>query len=131
MALARETDATLVQPMNGALTRYFEAGSAIEAGMPVATASDGAIDPADSSDTSLSFTQGIALGPTDWVAGDGVAVVWAGPVRCMTGATPGALVYVSDTAGSLSHTAGTKSTIIGVAESATVLMVRPQYVSLS
>ena len=54
-----------------------------------------------------------------------------GPVSSITGGTPGLLVYGSDTAGEVSETAGTKDTIIGYNESATVLFVQPQIVDLS
>ena len=127
MALARELDATKVKPLEGAIVRRFAAGSAIEAGMYVAMASDGAIDPADASAITLAMTMGVALGPNDYVAGDRVDVVTFGPLVCMTGATPGDVVYVTDTAGVPSHTAGTKSIILGMPESATVLFVSPQW----
>ena len=127
MALAREFDATKVKPLEGAIVRRFTAGSAIEAGMDVAMASDGAIDPADASAITLAMTMGVALGPNDYVAGDRVDVVTFGPLVCMTGATPGDVVYVTDTAGEPSHTAGTKGIILGMPESATVLFVSPQW----
>jgi len=131
MALARETDATLVKPLEGAVIRRFTAGSTIEAGEAVAMASDGAIDPADTSAITLAMALGIALGPNDYVAGDRVDVVTYGPVVCMTGATIGDVVYATDTAGEPSHTAGTKTAILGMPESATVLYVNPQWVSQS
>jgi hypothetical protein len=46
-------------------------------------------------------------------------------------ATPGTAIYVSDTAGEYSETAGTKSFIIGYAETATKLFVHPQPVALA
>ena len=52
-------------------------------------------------------------------------------VRGISGATVGATVYGSDTAGEPAETAGTKTTIAGWAESATVLFVSPVKVSLS
>ena len=127
MALARELDATKVKPLEGAIVRRFTAGSTIEAGMSVALASDEAIDPADATTIALGMADGVALGPNDYVAGDRVDVVTFGPLVCMTGATPGDVVYVTDTAGEPSHTAGTKSSILGKPESATVLFVRPQW----
>ncbi len=130
MAVARDDTIDHIKPLEGAIVRRFTAGSAIEAGMPVAMASDGYVDAADGSDTTLSFALGICLTEAT-AAGDRVDVVTHGPVVCMTGATPGKLEYVSDTTGAISETAGTKSTIIGVAESATVLDVNPIYVTLS
>jgi hypothetical protein len=131
MALARETDATLVKPLEGAVVRRFTAGSAIEAGMAVAMASDGAIDPANSTAVTLAMALGIALGPNDYAAGDRVDVVTFGPVVCLTGATPGDVVYTTNGAGEPSHTAGTTGEIIGMPESATVLFVNPVWYTQS
>ncbi len=131
MALARETDSTLVKPLEGAVLRRFTAGSAIEAGESVAMAADGAIDPADASAITLGMALGVALGPFDYVAGDRVDVCTHGAVVCLTDATPGDVVYVTDTAGEPSHTAGTKTNILGMAESATVLFVNPMWISQS
>ncbi len=131
MTLARETDSTLVKPLEGAIVRRFTAGSTIEAGEIVAMASDGAIDPAAASAITLAMGLGIALGPTDYAAGDRVDVVVFGPVVCMTDATPGDVVYVTDTAGEPSHTAGTKGSIIGMPESTTVLFVNPVWYTQS
>jgi hypothetical protein len=129
MAATVETVAEHVQPLNGSIVLRGVAGSTLVAGQPITEASDGFFDPSDGSDTTLSFCDGIVL--QDAVVGDAIDYVWSGPVQCMTGATVGALIYVSDTGGALSETAGTKSTIIGKAKTATVLVVRPQYVSLS
>jgi len=52
-------------------------------------------------------------------------------VLCLTGATPGGIVYTMDTAGEIDHTGGTKKCVVGVAESATVLLVMPTMVSFS
>lgn len=131
MALARETDATLVKPLEGAVIIRETAGSAIEAGEAVSMASDGAVDPTDTSSITLAMALGIAAGPNDYVTGDRVDIVISGPIVCMTGATPGDVVYATDTAGEPSHTAGTKTTILGMPRSATVLIVNPQWVSQS
>ena len=64
-------------------------------------------------------------------AGARVDVVVFGPVQCLTGATVGATVYATDTAGEPGETAGTKTAIAGWNESATVLFVSPVKVSLS
>jgi hypothetical protein len=130
MAAARETDAVLIKPLEGAIVRRFTAGSAIEAGEAVAMASDGAVDPCDASSVTLNnSTLGIAL--TAAAAGDRVDVVVFGPVLCMSGATIGALIYTTNTAGELGEAAGTKACILGVSESATVLFVNVQPVALS
>jgi hypothetical protein len=129
MSLARETDDKLVKPLEGATIRRYTAGSTIEAGEAVAMASDGQVDPADTSSMTLANVLGISL--QDAVANDRIDVVVHGPVVCMTGATVGGKVYATDTAGEPSHTAGTKTCLIGIAESATILFVRPVLISQS
>ena len=62
---------------------------------------------------------------------DPAEVVLYGPVKVLVDATPGTAIYVSDTAGEYSETAGTKSFIIGYAETATKLFVHPQPVALA
>jgi hypothetical protein len=124
MTMARETDASLVKPLEGSLIRRFTAGSTIEAGEAVAMASDGYVDPADASDGTLAFALGIAL--QDVVVGQRLDVVTFGPVLCLSGATPGSTIYLGDTAGEPSEAVGTEFVVLGVAESATVLFVRPQ-----
>ena len=55
-----------------------------------------------------------------------------GPILCMSGATPGGIVYTMDTtAGEFDQTGGTKTSVIGVAETATILFVMPWMVSFS
>ena len=127
----RELDATLVKPLEGAIIRRLTAGSTIEAGEIIAMASDGAIDPADASSITLGMGLGIACGPTDYAAGERVPVVVLGPILCLTGATIGDVVYVSDVAGEPEHTAGTETEIIGMPESATVLFVHPMWIEQS
>lgn len=127
MAIARETDASLVKPLEGAIIRRYTAGATIEAGEAVAMQSDGYVDPAAA--TAVTMPVGIAL--EDVASGERVDVVVFGPVLCLSGATVGAIVYLSDTAGEPVETAGTKSTVLGVAESATVLHVNIQTVAFA
>lgn len=54
-----------------------------------------------------------------------------GPVTGYTGMTPGATLWASDTAGRLSSVVGTKSGIVGLAESATVAFIRPGLFAVS
>lgn len=135
MAAARDTTVANIKPLDGAIVRRFTAGAAIEPGELVCMQSDGYIDPAIGTSVAAAQTLGVALTPrnqgTAYAAGDVVDVVTFGPVKCMTGATVGALIYVTDTAGELGESAGTKATIAGIAESATVLFVRPQASALS
>lgn len=134
MAATRETDASLVKPLEGAIIQRFTAGAAIEAGEYVNMQSDGYVDPGAATGTVLACA-GIALpregGDPASAEGDAVDVVTYGPVLCMSGATIGALIYASDTAGELSESAGTKDTVIGFAQSATVLFVRPQIIDFA
>lgn len=131
MALGRVTDLTLVRPLgsgdNKAFVRKGTLGATTEAGEIVALQSDGKYDPAAASGVILHA--GIAVqggGDTD-----SIDIVFYGPVEVLTGATPGTAIYISDTAGEYSATAGTKSYIIGYAETATILFVNPQPVALS
>lgn len=134
MAASRDTDAADIKPLEGAIIQRFIAGAAVEAGEFVEMQSDGYVDPAAASAVVLGGV-GIALpkngGDPATAAGDEIDVVTFGPVNCMTGATIGALIYASDTAGEFAETAGTKDTVIGFAQSATVLFVRPQIIDFS
>ena len=129
MALTMDTTAEHIKPLEGAITRRFTCGSTVVAGTPVTMSSDGFVDPSDASDATLSFCIGIAL--QGGLVGERIDVVVFGPCICVTGMTIGALVYVSDTVGEFSQTAGTKTTIVGYAESAAIIFVNIKYVSLS
>lgn len=129
MALARDTVAEHIKPLEGSLTRRYTAGATIAAGEIVALMADGFVDPADTAAFTGSVVVGICLQAA--VAGQRVDVVTFGPVVCMTGGTVGALVYASDTAGEPSETVGTKDVLIGYNESATVLFVRIEFIDRS
>lgn len=129
MAFGRETNNELIKPLEGAIVRRFTAGAAIDAGELVSMMADGFVDPTDTSTFAGAVIAGVALG--DAAAGQRVDVVTHGPVLCLVDATPGTPIYGSDTAGEPSATVGTKDSIAGFAESATVLFVRPQLVDLS
>ena len=127
MAFGRLTTASLIKPLEGSLVRRGTLGATTEAGEFVALQSDGFWDPAIA--TGVVFTVAVAV--QGGIAGDVVDLVTFGPVLCMQEATPGGLIYVADTAGEPSTTAGTKTTIVGHAETAAILFVRPQIVSFS
>jgi len=133
MAIARDTVAKNVKPLEGALVRRFTAGAAIAAGEVVSMSSDGFIDPAIGTGLAGIKTLGIALpsrnGGGDYAAADLVDVVVFGAVQCVTGATPGATVFVSDTAGEPAETAGTKSGVVGIAISTTAILVNAYQVA--
>lgn len=129
MATARQDAADSIFPLEGAIIRRYTAAGTIELGEIVSMASTGTISPADSTNMTLAVPLGIALQAA--AAGDRLDVVVYGPCSCIKGGTAGGVVYVTNTAGEPGDAAGTKAEIIGVAESATVLFVRPQLSALS
>lgn len=120
MAASRDTTAANIRPLNGAIVRRYTAGAAIAVGEIVVMSSDGYIDPAAT--TAYVQVIGIAIQAAA-AAGEAVDVVVFGPVVCLSGATVGANIYASDTAGEPSESVGTKDIMVGWAESATVLFV--------
>ncbi len=127
MAIARQTDATKVKPGRAAIIQQGVVGAAIAVGEAVAVQSDGYWDPAIA--TGVVTNAGIAV--QAGAVGDTIDIVILGPVECVTGATPGAIVYVSDTAGEPAETAGTKSFVLGYAVTATKIIVMPQTVAFA
>lgn len=127
MAFGRDTTAKNIKPLEGAVVRRGTLGATTAAGELVTLQSDGKWDPTNTA--AVQFTIAIAI----QAGGDGdeVDLVMYGPVVCMQEATPGALIYGSDTAGEPGTSAGTKTTIAGYAETAAILFVRPQIVSFS
>jgi hypothetical protein len=124
MAIAYDTDARNIKPLQGAIVRRYTAAATIEAGQLLYVNSSGNVDLAAGGAvaTTKPFI-GVAL--QDAVAADVIDVVVFGPVQCVTGGTPGSTAYIGDTAGSPVETAGTKQFVIGLVESATVLFIRP------
>ena len=129
MAFGRNTTAELIKPLEGAVIRRYTAGATIAAGEIVSLMADGYVDPANTSDFTAACVVGIALKAA--VAGQRIDVVTHGPVVCLIDATPGSLIYASDTAGEPSESVGTKDVLVGIAESATVLFVRPEFIDRS
>ena len=117
-------------------TRRANTGATVTPGQAIYIASDGDAEPADGDDASQAQAVGIALsngnGGTSFAAGERIDYVTHGPVSGFSGMTPGAAVYVSQTAGALDHTpsatAGDYNYIVGYAESETVLFVQPSLV---
>lgn len=130
MAIARDTTADNIKPLQGATMRRYTAGAAIAAGELVSIMADGFVDPTDTSAFVGAQIIGVALKSAS-AAGTIVDVVIHGPVVCVTGGTPAALVYGSDTPGEPSESVGTKDAIAGFCESATILMVKPRLIDLS
>lgn len=127
MALARLTTAELVKPLRQCITRRGTLGATTAAGELVTLQSDGKWDPTNTAGAQVTVAVAIQGGGD----GDEVDLAMWGPVEAMTGATIGGLVYGTDTAGEPSHTAGTKVTVVGYAETATILFVQPQIVDRS
>ena len=132
MAFGRETVLTLVRPMTvpndpRTIIRKGTLGATTEAGEVVALQADGKWDPADASAVNL-FCGVCIQGGGDT---DPTEIVLYGPVKVLVDGTPGTAIYISDTAGEYSETAGTKSYIIGYAETAEILWVNPQPVALA
>ncbi len=129
MAASRETTAELIKPLEGSMTRRFTAGSTISAGEIVSMSADGYIDPTDCANFPGASVMGVAVQSA--VVGQRLDVVTFGPVICLTGATPGGLIYATDTAGEPGEAVGTKDVLVGVAESATILFVRVEFIDRS
>ena len=133
MALARQTEAHLIKPAHNAIVVQGIVGATIAAGELVTQQSDGYWDPAIA--TGVVTNVGVAV--TGGAVGDTIEIVVLGPISCLTGGTKGAIIYVSDTAGEPSETAGTKSAVVGYLmtmpnEQATQwLMVLPQTVAFA
>ena len=128
MSAARDTTNEHIKPLEGAIVQKVQAGAAIDAGELITLQSDGKWDPTDTT-SSAQLTVAVALqdgSDTTWLD----AVVF-GPVKCLSGATKGALIYATDDAGEPGETAGTKSTVVGYAKTATVLFVQPQIVDFT
>ena len=123
MAIARDTVAEHIKPLNGAITRRFTSGAVIAAGELVTMQSDGFVDPTNTT-AAVQVVAGVAIqGAT--AAGQVIDVVTFGPINCVTGGTPGAVVYGSDTAGEPAEAKGTNLGVAGWVESATVVFVNP------
>lgn len=127
MAIARDTTAANVKPLEGAIIRRYTAGAAIVAGEIVSMQSDGYVDPSNSTSAAQKVV-GIAVQAAA-AAGDRVDIVVFGPIVCVTGATPGATVYDSTTAGEPSESQAGNQMAVGFAEAANVVFVRPSSVA--
>lgn len=121
--------AASVRPLNGATIRRYSAGGAGSVGDVVYLAADGDVEQADASSAGTLAAIGVVVGvngqvgSTSFVTGDRLDVVTNGPVTGFAAMTPGAAHYVSNTAGAIADAAGDNSYIVGVAESATTLLV--------
>lgn len=100
------------------------AGATITAGQAVYIDGTNGAKLADGSAAATAKAVGVVLAPKDAVSGDVLDVAVPGAmVGGFSGMTPGDLLYVSDTAGALSDTAGTKSKPVARAFSATEIII--------
>jgi len=118
-----------VRPLPGATIERYDAGGSLTAGDAVYMASDGDVEESDANAAGTTYTIGIVVsgpeGKTSFVAGDRVDVVTWGRVTGFSGATPGDVLYQSDTAGALGDAAGTTEHKVARVRSATVVFVCP------
>jgi len=122
-----------VRPLGGAVIRRACATEALAFGDIVyidsATGAIPNVSKAVGTDLATGHAYGIVvsgnLAGTSVAIGEACDVVVLGPVTGYSSMTPGATVWVSDTAGRLSDSVGTCSCILGVAESAATVLVRP------
>lgn len=125
MAIARDTTADNVKPLEGATIRRYTPGAAIAVGEIVSMSADGYVDPADTT-SAAACVVGIAL---EAATGEGVPgkidVVVYGPVKAVTGGTPGSTLHATNTAGEPGESAGSNAGIAGRVDSATVVFVAP------
>ena len=121
MAIARDTTAANIKPLEGAIIRRYTAGAVIAAGEIVSMQSDGFVDPTDSTGAAQTI---VGIAQKAAAVGDRLDVVVFGPVVCLTGATIGGAVYDSTTAGEPLQTTAGNQKQVGWAESETILFVR-------
>ena len=122
MAFGRDTTAEHIKPLEGAVTRRYTVGATVAAGELVSMQSDGYVDPSDSTAAKMPVL-GVAV--QAGAVGNRIDVVVFGPVICLQEATVGGVIYNSTTAGEPSESVAGNQTSAGIAESATVLFVRP------
>ena len=124
--------ATDVRPLVGYKARRFDAGGTVVAGEAVYIDASGDVQRADADTQALTKAVGIVLadgkGQLSFATGDRVDVCLFGPVTGYESMTPGAVVYVSGTAGDMTttiHTGPEFNQAVGYAESAETIFVFP------
>lgn len=134
--------AALVRPLRGAITRRAIAGEALTFGQVVYISSYSGDLPvvslADANGSGTGNAWGVAVACSTALAGASIAsgeacdVVVLGPVAGFSGMTSGNTIWLSDTAGACADAVSTTlSVVIGLAESPTVLYVRPGQFTVS
>ena len=124
--IAQGTD---IKPLGSAVIRRVTLGETVVKGDPISQQTDdGKWDMADGDAAMLTVAVAVQGGADTNI----VDAVVLGPIQCLSGATPGVLVYPSATEGMFDDGVGaTKQTVIGFVESATVLFVLPQIVDFT
>lgn len=125
-----------VRPLEGCVIRRLTAGEALTFGVPVYLSAANTVIKADASTVAGACAIGVvvsgALGNSSVASGEECDVVVFGPVAgYSTNMAFGAKFYIDDDAGVIADAAGTKSTILGVGLSGSVLLVNPIYVGLA
>ena len=119
-----------VRPLPGAVCRNQIAGVVISLGQIVAIdPSSGKLVLAEADDNAVPVGIVVAIegeGKTACVAGEACSVLMHGPMTGFSGMTPGAKYYLSDADGVLDTATGSAMVVMGVAWSATILVVQTQ-----
>lgn len=123
--------AASVRPLNGALIRRGTAGATLTPGQVVYLDGTNGWKPADASAAASAKARGIVVsdgyGSTSFASGQAVDIVFLGPIEGFASMTPGASMYVSETAGALNtaapSTASAAVVPMGWAESASIFFV--------
>lgn len=128
--------AASVRPLNGCKMIRLTAGATITPGQPVYMSGNRAVTKTAGGAVATARCIGVVVsdgsGATSFASGTEVDVVTWGPITGFaTYCAAGAIGYVSDTAGSIGTTKGSKTTIVGVGLNATDFFVNPKIVSLS
>ena len=126
MAIARDTTPANIKPLEGSIIRRFTLGTTVAAGELVSMQRDGFVDPTDTTSAAMKVA-GIAI--QGGVVTDVIDVVVFGPVKAITGGTPGATLFGSNTAGEPAESAGSNVVHAGWVEAATVAFVNPNLVA--
>ncbi len=131
MAIARDTTVANIKPLQGAIVRRYTAGAAVIPGELVSMQADGKVDPTNTTSSAMKVA-GVALPngtTTAFADGDRIDVVVFGPVNCVTGGTPGATLFGTNTAGEPGESAGSNVVHAGWVETATIVFINPNLVA--
>jgi hypothetical protein len=123
-----------IRPLTGAVTRRGVLGGVATPGDAVYLDGANGWKKADADGEASAQARGVVVsngnGSTSFASGETVDIVMEGPVEGYAAMTPGGAAFVSTTAGALDQTApattGDFPFVVGFAETATVLYVRPQ-----